>query len=163
MIDLISRRAAIDALAEAMPSLTTPDGCGQFDHDIQVTDEAYVDCMQIIHELPSAQPRCEDAVSRFEVLRLIDYSSHDLNDDVDNRYMQNEIKQLPSVTPKQSEWIPCSERCPAHRVYVLVTYKPVYGIPDIGITWYSKSERKWNTSREVLAWMSLPKPFGDKT
>ena len=52
MIDLISRRAAIDALAEAMPSLTTPDGCGQFDHDIQVTDEAYVDCMRIIHDLP---------------------------------------------------------------------------------------------------------------
>lgn len=56
MDDLISRQEAIDALAKAMPSLTTPDGCGQFDHDIQVTDEAYVDCMQIIHELPSAQP-----------------------------------------------------------------------------------------------------------
>lgn len=56
MSNLIDRQAAIDALAENMPSLTTPDGCGQFDHDIQVTDEAYVDCMQIIHELPSAQP-----------------------------------------------------------------------------------------------------------
>ena len=53
--DTISRKAAIDALAKNMPSLTTPDGCGEFDHDIQVTDEAYVDCMQIIHELPSAQ------------------------------------------------------------------------------------------------------------
>lgn len=56
MSDLIDRQAALDALADAMPSLTTPDGCGQFDHDIQVTDEAYVDCMQIIHELPSVQP-----------------------------------------------------------------------------------------------------------
>lgn len=56
MSDLIDRQAAIDALAKNMPSLTTPDGCGEFDHDIQVTDEAYVDCMQIIHELPSAQP-----------------------------------------------------------------------------------------------------------
>lgn len=56
MSDLINRQAAIDALAKNMPSLTTPDGCGKFDHDIQVTDEAYVDCMQIIHELPSAQP-----------------------------------------------------------------------------------------------------------
>lgn len=54
MSDLIDRQAAIDAIAKAMPSLTTPDGCGEFDHDIQVTDEAYVDCMQIIHELPSA-------------------------------------------------------------------------------------------------------------
>ena len=56
MDDLISRQAAIDALAKNMPSLTTPDGCGQFDHDIYVTDEAYVDCMQIIHDMPSAQP-----------------------------------------------------------------------------------------------------------
>ena len=56
MDDLISRQTALTALAEAMPSLTTPDGCGQFDHDIQVTDEAYVDCMRIIHDLPSAQP-----------------------------------------------------------------------------------------------------------
>ena len=63
MDDLISRQAAIDALAKNMPSLTTPDGCGQFDHDIYVTDEAYVDCMQIIHDMPSAQPeitRCKD-------------------------------------------------------------------------------------------------------
>lgn len=57
MNDTIYRQAAIDALANNMPSLTTPDGCGQFDHDIQVTDETYVDCMQIIHELPSAQPK----------------------------------------------------------------------------------------------------------
>lgn len=56
MDDTIYRQAAIDALAKAMPSLTTPDGRGQFDHDIHVTDEAYVDCMQIIHELPSAHP-----------------------------------------------------------------------------------------------------------
>ena len=56
MSDLISRQAAIDALAKEMPSLTTPDGSGKFDHDIQITDEAFVDCMQIINELPSAQP-----------------------------------------------------------------------------------------------------------
>lgn len=56
MDDLISRQTAIDALAANMPSLTTPDGSGQFDHDIHVVQETYVDCMQIIHELPSAQP-----------------------------------------------------------------------------------------------------------
>ena len=47
---------AIEALAKAMPPLTTPDGCGEFDHDIQIADEAFVDCMQIINELPYAQP-----------------------------------------------------------------------------------------------------------
>jgi len=55
MNDLISRQDAIDALAKAMPSLTTPDGSGEFDRDIQITDEAFVDAMQIIHDLPSAE------------------------------------------------------------------------------------------------------------
>ena len=69
--DTISRRAAIDALAEAMPSLTTPDGCGQFDHDIQVTDEAYVDCMRIIHDLPSAQRWIPTSVKPPEPFKLV--------------------------------------------------------------------------------------------
>lgn len=46
---------AIDALGKAMPLLTTPDGCGEFDHEIQIADEAFVDCMQIIYDLPPAQ------------------------------------------------------------------------------------------------------------
>lgn len=57
MDDLISRQAAIDALAKAMPSLTTPDGCGQFDHDIYIAQETFVDSMQIIADLPSAERR----------------------------------------------------------------------------------------------------------
>ena len=56
MDDLISRRMAIDALAEYMPTLTTADGSALVDHDIFVAQETYVDCIQIIHELPSAQP-----------------------------------------------------------------------------------------------------------
>lgn len=68
------------------------------------------------------------------------------------------IDALPSVTPKQ-RWIPCSERLPEHRLYVLVTYKYEYGLIDNGITWYSETENKWNTSREVIAWMPLPEPW----
>ena len=52
---------------------------------------------------------CEDAVSRFEVLRLIDYSSNDLNDSVDNWYFQGKVKELPPVTPKQPGWMPFPE------------------------------------------------------
>lgn len=44
-------------------------------------------------------PPCEDAVSRFKVLRLIENSSNDLMDSVDNRHLQNEVKKLPPVTP----------------------------------------------------------------
>ena len=53
--DTISRQMAIDAHAKAMPSLTTPDGCGQFDHDIYIAQETFVDSMQIIADLPSAE------------------------------------------------------------------------------------------------------------
>ena len=162
--DLIDRQAALDALADAMPSLTTPDGCGQFDHDIQVTDEAYVDCMRIIHDLPSVQSGCEDAVSRFEVLRLIDYSSHDLNDAVDNRYMQNEIKQLPSVTPKQPGWIPCTpETMPQESGEYLVTIKWDEGDYDVDIYEYDAYYKEWNDGElyceKVMAWQLLPTPY----
>ena len=58
--DVISRQAAIDAVGKAMPQLTTPDGCGEFDHEIQIADEAFSDCMKIINDLPSAQPDVPD-------------------------------------------------------------------------------------------------------
>lgn len=65
MSDTISRAAAIDAIGKAIPQLTTPDGCGEFDHEIQIADEAFLDCMKIISVLPSTQPeiiRCEDCI-----------------------------------------------------------------------------------------------------
>ena len=61
--DFISRKAAIDAVMEFMPSLTTPDGCGQFDREIFEAQEMFVDIGQALNELPSAQPedvRCKD-------------------------------------------------------------------------------------------------------
>ena len=64
MDDYISKRVALYALAKEMPSLTTPDGCGEFDHDIQIADEAFVDSMHVIYDLPSADVvevvRCKD-------------------------------------------------------------------------------------------------------
>ena len=50
-MELIDKQVAIDALANAIPSLTTPDGCGEFDHDRQIAAETFVDAMQIIHDL----------------------------------------------------------------------------------------------------------------
>ena len=70
--DTISRKAAIDAVMEFMPSLTTPDGCGQFDREIFEAQEMFVDIGQALNELPSAQPEkrtethgvCLDAIDR---------------------------------------------------------------------------------------------------
>ena len=54
--DTIYRQAAIDAVMEFMPSLTTPDGSGQFDREIFEAQEMFVDIGQALNELPSAQP-----------------------------------------------------------------------------------------------------------
>jgi hypothetical protein len=66
--DLISRQAAIDAVGKAMPQLTTPDGCGEFDHEIQIADEAFSDCMKIINDLPSAQPFTAEQIQTMQEL-----------------------------------------------------------------------------------------------
>ena len=63
MNDLISRQAAIDALAEDMPSTYTPDGSHPADEGIFMAQEIYADCIQTLKELPSAQPeiiRCRE-------------------------------------------------------------------------------------------------------
>ena len=142
MSDLIDRQAALNVLH------------GYFDGMLE-TDMVYPkDLYNEIEALPSAQPECEDAVSRFEVLRLIDYSSHDLNDAVDNRYMQNEIKQLPSVTPKQPGWIPVTERLPKKDGDYLVTTHSGQIARYIFIG--GSSEEYWR--RCATAWVPLPKP-----
>ena len=71
---------------------------------------------------------------------------------------EKKIEQLPSAQPEQ-RWIPCSKRLPENRRYVLVTYQHEYGLIDHGITWYGEAEKKWDTSRNVVAWMPLPEPY----
>jgi len=66
--DVISRQAAIDAVGKAMPQLTTPDGCGEFDHEIQIAAEAFSDCMKIINDLPSAQPFTSEQIQTMQEL-----------------------------------------------------------------------------------------------
>jgi hypothetical protein len=56
MDSLISRQAAIDALAEDMPQPYTPDGSHPADEGIFMAQEIYADCIQTLKELPSARP-----------------------------------------------------------------------------------------------------------
>ena len=56
MNDLIGRQAAIDALAEQMPTPYTPDGSHPADEGIFAAQEIYADCIETIKLLPSAQP-----------------------------------------------------------------------------------------------------------
>lgn len=88
-------------------------------------------------------------------MKAVNHDGHSWN-------MFCDIEDAVAGIVKAQQWIPCSERCPEHRIYVLVTYKPVYGLPDIGITYYNGN--KWDapkdgTPRKVIAWMPLPTPY----
>ena len=143
--DMISRQAAIETVRKAQ-------SIGQVH--------------RMLLQLPPAQPECEDAVSRFEVLRLIDYSSNDLNDSVDNWYFQGKVKELPSVTPKQPGWIPCSTELPKDGEEVIVSIHDDSGDYAYDYTssgWYAAAGEFWVVDNEVnmrvVAWMPLPKPY----
>lgn len=56
MNDLISRQAAIDALARMMPRSYTPDGSHPADEEIFRAQEVFADCIEALEILPSAQP-----------------------------------------------------------------------------------------------------------
>ena len=72
-----------------------------------------------------------------------------------------DILNTPTIE-SEPKWIPCSERLPESRLYVLVAYKYEYGLIDCGITWYSEYEKKWDTSRKVIAWMPLPTAYQEE-
>ena len=153
MDDLISRQAALDAIKKLEKPAPTAQHLS-----------AIFDCEDTIKALPSAQPECEDAVSRFEVLRLIDYSSNDLNDSVDNWYFQGKVKGLPSVTPKQPGWIPWdSGKFPEESGTYTVT---AYDGAKRRVTYakYQKRLKRWELTGaraywKVLAWQPLPTPY----
>ena len=52
--DYIRKRDAVDALAKTMPTPATPDGAGEFDHEIHIADEAFADAIRIIESLEPA-------------------------------------------------------------------------------------------------------------
>ena len=60
----IRREDAVNALAKTMPTPATPDGAGEFDHEIHIADEAFADAIRIIESLEPADVvpvvRCRD-------------------------------------------------------------------------------------------------------
>ena len=129
MSDLISRQAAIDALAKMMPKSYTPDGSHPADEEIFREQEIFADCIKTLEILPSAQPEpCEDAVSRKAV-----YDAMVEKGQRSRRYKLGEIWELngteirealdamQSAQPDQ-RWIPCSERLPEVGKDVMVCY-----------------------------------------
>jgi hypothetical protein len=76
---------------------------------------------------------------------------------------EQELSQLPSVTPQQTRWIPCSERLPERDVNVLTYHRDV-AFDYQYVSWIDDYSGKWagfigNLSDEVLAWMPLPEDY----
>ena len=170
--DTISRKAAIDAVRKAKDK-----------------SEAH----RMLVQLPPAQPGCEDVVPRTSVEYICrkntvstnpyEHKYHDkfiqFMDDPEiydfGRWQHSngfntalvavecDLDKVPSVTPKQPGWIPCSERLPDNDIDVLVTDGT-----DCAVAYWRTDAQAWDDSMhgwcdlyglEVTAWMPLPKPW----
>ena len=107
---------------------------------------------------------CEDCISREDAKNLF----WDGTEGYDCRgFTRMEIGEmlgdLPSVTPQQTRWIPCSERLPERDENVL-TYHRNESFDYQYISWIDDYSGKWagfigNLSDEVLAWRPLPEGY----
>ena len=98
-----------------------------------------------------------------------------------NCRIRDAINELPSAQPQR--WIPVTERLPEEDVEVLITYRYKEGEGDtnhanIDITTYGQmyfggnkvgDHKHWRqpfeyftSNYEVVAWMPLPKPYGEE-
>ena len=80
MSDYISRQAAIEALAKTMSTPATPDGAGEFDHEIHIADEAFADAIRIIESLEPA-----DVISKADMITLLEETEREVLKGI-NRY-----------------------------------------------------------------------------
>lgn len=149
--DLISRQAAIEEVRQA------------YENDEMLDGYEYR-----LLELPSVQPEpCEDAVSREAAIRCCTFGRTSLG-------LADELRRLPSVTPKEQRWIPCSERLPVdddYRESMECLDGCVWYFTDegsMGLGYYYYSTKEWSTLRDlkpdgkVIAWMPLPEPYREE-
>jgi hypothetical protein len=128
-----------------------------------------------IEQLPSVTPQqtCEDCISRTKLLSRIDAErKHLLDLKMDGaehiivHHARRIIEDMPSVTPQQTRWIPCSERLPERDENVL-TYHRNESFDYQYVSWIDDYSGKWagfigNLSDEVLAWMPLPEGYKEE-
>jgi len=86
MDDLISRYEAIEALARMMPMSYTPDGSHPADEEIFKAQEIYVDCIETLKNLPSAQPeRTKRIIGKSRDGMTMWYQCESCNEPVDEK------------------------------------------------------------------------------
>ena len=115
-------------------------------------------------------------ISRADVNRIIceyrdDAAETGSERDLERAYGANAvgalISKLPSVTPQEPRWIPCSERLPKDKETVLVTFKHHISGKTIGLgsVVVLRGKPHWHVREQnlgtydVIAWMPLPKAY----
>ena len=86
---------AISAL-EQQPSCNT---CRYLDENECCTADSMCGADDFASYRPIKQQPCEDAVSREDVIKLVEFSGYDLQFGIDNADMCDDVRKLPSVTP----------------------------------------------------------------
>ena len=91
------------------------------------------------------------------------------------RQIVDAIQSAPSIDIPQ--WIPCSERLPSENGRYLVVYPMLINKPWVSTLWYGKpifpekdepcfyaSDDEYGDVEysDVIAWMPLPKPYGER-
>ena len=126
--------------------------------------------LERLKALPSAQPGCEDAVSRADVDILIEEAQTAwLRGDILLMYpaLKKGLQKVPPVTPKQPGWIPVTERLPKPNEYendVRKYYLVQNEHGDMMVcSWHGsfwmQMYRNTHVEDKVVAWMSLPTPY----
>ena len=112
MDSLISRQAAIEALAEDMPQPYTPDGSHPADEGIFMAQEIYADCIQTLKELPSVHPEINcseipntsDFVSRKAVREMVSDWAYDMMEQEDLEMALQDVDELPPAQDFHSDF-----------------------------------------------------------
>lgn len=119
------------------------------------------ECVKGMTDNFETQPTDADCISREAIIKHICESKECYKDECKGRlykrcYDLQWIYALPSVTPQQTRWIPCSERLPQDEQKVLVTTRSGKFI-DVTTSIYHHASAYWE--HYVIAWMPLPEPY----
>ena len=109
----------------------------------------------------------DDCISRAEVLEFLKGFEILHNHDELRSNLIYGIMNLPSVTPQQTRWIPCSERLPKENEYIWDVCKyylvqDEYGDMHVAhlsnVGWIPMDSLK-AIGAEIIAWRELPEPY----
>lgn len=158
--DLISREAAIEAIAKQMPRSYTPDGSHPADEEIFKAQEIYVDCIESIEILPAVQPD------------LSGYS---------DRLWKSAYERGKAEAQPEEDWTLCSKRLPEEHEWIGTKTFGTTISDEVYVTFESQKGERFTkhlnfqngkvssfTQREIdvfykdavpIAWMPLPEPY----